>query len=374
MLRVIFVWIVLFFLSSCIDRIYFDVESKQTNGISINGFVSDEMGPYKIEVRELATIESSNAGKPISCSVSIFDNKGNSEQLNEVKPGIYETSLSGWQGKIGNVYKLKVELSDGRIFESAPDTLLASGTLDSLFYQFIEYKNQEGVTNYGFKILANSTLLSKVPHYMWSMTGTFKSDTSPELEVGGCYIQSNGVCNFIDPCTGLQNIGTNSSPNIVRTEPCACCTCWYNFFNTKVILNSEYVERGSKINDLEIYYLPLDGWKFMYKVKIDVGIRSLTRNSYRFWKAVKDQQDATGSLFQPVTGKVPSNFTQVAGNQCQVQGLFYATSISKKIVYITRANVPNENFIPSADPDLAKYSCLKLFPDATNNKPLDWED
>lgn len=374
MLRIILRFIPLVFLISCLDRVYFDVDSTQTNGISINGFVSDEIGPYRIEVNELAAIESSASGKPVSCVVSIFDNKGNSEQLNEVKPGIYETSFLGLKGKIGNVYKAKVELSDGRVFESVPDTLLSNGTLDSLFYQFVEKKNQDGVTDYGFKILVNSSLLYNVPHYMWTMTGTFKSDTRPELEVGGCYIQSNGVCNYIDPCTGLQNIGTNSSPNLVRISPCECCTCWYDFSNSQVILSSEYLKRGADLKDKEIYYLDIDGWKFMYQIKIVASMRSLTYQSYRFWKAIKDQQDGTSSLFQPVIGKIPSNFTQIAGYKSQVQGLFYATSISKKTIYMTRNSVPSEGFIPEVDPTLASYSCLKLFQNATNKKPLDWEE
>ena len=41
-------------------------------------------------------------------------------------------------------------------------------------------------------------------------------------------------------------------------------------------------------------------------------------------------------LFQPISGKIPSNFVQISGKDGPIEGLFYATSI-----YILTSNFPN---------------------------------
>lgn len=113
----------------------------------------------------------------------------------------------------------------------------------------------------------------------------------------------------------------------------------------------------------------------MHKIHVEVSQRSLTEHSFRFWKAIKDQRNAVNSLFQPVSGRIPLNFIQLVGGEAPIQGIFYATAISSKSIYITRNDVPNLSMIPSLEsPGIGWISCLELFPNATNVKPEFWED
>ncbi|MBA4058724.1 MAG: hypothetical protein C0490_28665 [Marivirga sp.] len=107
---------------------------------------------------------------------------------------------------------------------------------------------------------------------------------------------------------------------------------------------------------------------------------SLSSGAFEFWRAVKAQQQAAGNLFQPVTGKIPNNFHQLSGEPGEMLGLFFASSINSNAVYITRADVPDQRFIPDLQltPPSAGYKppslCIEQFPGSTDVKPLYWID
>ena len=169
-----------------------------------------------------------------------------------------------------------------------------------------------------------------------------------------------------------MNATSAGLPVYERIGPCECCTCWYNIFNSSPVLKDDQFTTSDNFRGLKINRIPLNGWIFMHKIRVEVQLFSLTDRTFRFWKAVKDQRAAINSLFQPVSGKIPINFIQLNGAESPVQGLFYAAAISSKSLYIRRSDIPNESMIPAIS--AGNVSCLELFPNATNIKPSFWED
>ena len=205
---------------------------------------------------------------------------------------------------------------------------------------------------------------------MWKFAGTFQTETNPELYDTIC---ADGRCPLPLKCSSyvLKKDSLGLSTQLVYAKLCECCTCWTTFFNDELVLsNNEFVVNG-RFNNIKVAYVPVTPWTFMYKVHSEVSQLSLSQQSYDFWKAVKAQKNASGSLFQPITGKVPSNFAQIKGTTAPVEGLFYATSIVSKSIYITRNDVSPQSIIPPQDLPW-KNSCLKLFPNSTTIKPSFW--
>ncbi len=372
--------------SACVDRLNYSIKKPTEFGISVDGFISNQPGPYRVNINRTFDIESKESTKiPVSAKyVILSDDQGTSEELAEINEGVYETSDKGMQGLVGRAYKLRIELYDERIYESVPDTLQQPGKMDSVYFSFSEVKDANGTSIYGFNAFANSSKgSSKSNYFMWNTAGTFRADTRPELgdpTKTECNPLPGGKCNFLPICSGLLNVGSTSAPAFIRVKPCECCTCWYKIFNTDVILNDEYFSSSDHYDKLKVYNVPLTGWIFMYKIHVEVSQLSLTRHSFLFWKAIRDQRHAIGNLFQPVSGKIPLNFVQLSGEESPVQGLFYATGISNKSTYITRFDVPALITIPDAygrpytDKCIGCFSCLELFPNATNVKPPFWID
>lgn len=370
---------------SCVDRVFFDIPLPASYGVSIGGYISDQPGPYQVSVFRTFDIESNDATKTgvSTRSVMILDNEGNSETLTQVQSGVYETDANGMRGKIGGVYKIRVELLDGRVYESRPDTLKAGGDLDKIYYKLRPEYYTNGV-RYVFDVFADASVGGidlNATHFMWVNRTTHKSLTHPENEPsdpmngGQCYRDPlEHKCNYKDPCSGLKNIGSDFAPNFVRIKECECCYCWYDRYNETVVLNDKLASVEGVYNTVTVDHVPMTGWMMMYKARFEVSFMSISSPTYEFWKAVRDQHTAVSNIFQPITGRIRGNIQQVSGTQEPAEGIFYATSISRKEFYILRENVP-EYLIPTTKfPHSDDFSCLKLMPGSTAVKPSFWQE
>lgn len=366
--------------STCVDQIDIDITGNPVYSISVYGYISDKPGPYRVEVTQTFDIESKKSMRmPVSVkSMVISDDQGGKEELVELESGVYQTSANGMRGAIGRAYKIRIELFDDRVYESTPDTLFEGGNIDSLYYDFIEEKTPTGASQYGFDILANSsTGSSSHNRFVWQFIGTFKAVTQPENNHKTCehYL---GKCNFVPLCSGLLNVGGNilSLAEWERVKPCECCTCWYSIYNDIPIMSDNLFKQTGIYSNIKLKNVTLNPWVFSYKLHVNVNQLSLSPTAFQFWKAIRNQKEAIGSLFQPVNGIIPTNFIQVSGQDTPINGLFYSVSISSKSIFITPDNVPiaGKSIILPLIPPQWNDSCIKLFGNATTAKPSFWID
>lgn len=378
----------LILLASCVERVDFDVELRSNFPFVIEGHISNQSGPYVVRVSQAFDIDSKiNTKVPaLVKQVELIDDAGNREVFQQVDKGLYMTDPNGMKGEVGRAYYLRVELLNGAMFESQPDTLHKPGKLDNLFYQYGAKGTNDvnGTTNYEFDFYFDgSTGQASNPYFMWKFIATFKVNTQPELDPKpaepcttnldcvGC-----NVCNLAWKCSGLRNKGTAVDPIFVRLFPCTCCECWYNIFNESPILADPQFLRAGKFINIKAGSVPVHEWIFQHKVYVDVSQMSLSERSFNYFNSIKEQKDAVNSLFQPITGKVKTTFRQVSGPTTTVDGIFYAAGIDAKTIILTKEDVPPGTFIFSTEdppPPIAK-NCRYLFPNSTNIKPAFWQD
>jgi hypothetical protein len=362
-----------------VDRLDFDVEINSDFPIVIDGFISDQPGPYIINVSKAFDIESKSSQKaPVSVKqIVISDNKGNSETLTESSIGVYKTKPNGIRGIVGNVYKIRVELPAGEVFESTPDTLVAGSAIDTLYSL---YENETDISGkredrYRFFIDTQLTELSGI-RFKWFMVATFQAETRPDLDDSGCYYE-DGRCNFRPPCSGLVNQGYYP-PNLIQASPCTCCTCWYKLYSPTPTLSDDYYSGTGLYRGVDIGTVPVTPWTFMHKVKVVAYQSSVSKNTFTFFKAIRDQKEAINSIFQPVTGRIPGNFVQLNGNPRPLQGIFYATALRSKSMTLNREDFAEADELLTLEElvglKIGMVSCLSMFPNATNEKPSDWDD
>ena len=368
---------------ACVDRIDLITEFNGDPVVVIDGHISDEPGPYTIKVSQGFDIQSKTSPKiPISVRrMVISDDLGNSEDLSPTEAGVYQTKPGGIQGKIGRVYKLRIELLDSRIYESLPDTLYPAGNVDSVYVEFGSKISSEGSPQYGFDILFNASSGNKgSKFFLWDFLGTFQAETNPEFQIDEpcSYATCDGCnpCNYKPLCSGIRNVSPYPDLNravFERVAPCTCCTCWFNFTNNNLVVSDDqYLSKG-RFTKIFLHHVPLDQWIFQHKVYVDVIQFSLSRQSFEFWKSIKLQKQAINSLFQPVTGKIPNNFKQLSGTPNAIQGIFYSTAKAHRSTFIERKDVPDQRLIPPVSLTWNK-SCLSLFPNGTTSRPFYWKD
>jgi hypothetical protein len=355
--------ILIFLLPGCVDRINVEVGVGATP-IVIDGSISNQPGPYRIEIAKAIEIDSKLSVRNLISArkVTISDNLGFSEDLNEIEQGVYLTN--NIQGQVGRAYKLRIETLDGRIYESKPDTIQSPTNLEQIYFNFKSEVINEA-TQFGFDVFFDSNIgESNNNYFLWKFVGTYQIDTNPELYSEQC---GQSVCPKPRPCSGY----IYTQGQLQQVGPCTCCSCWISIESELPILSDNQLINAGRIKNVKIGNVPLDSWIFMHKVHVQVQQQTLSRQAFAFWKAVIAQKAATSSLFQPISGRIPTNFVQIGGPSGQVEGLFYASGVGTVSTYISRLDVPNQGLL--TDPSLKfNESCIK-FGNATTQKPTFWE-
>jgi hypothetical protein len=132
---IIVLYISLLTFSSCEEVIVLDLNDAEPRLI-IEGFLTDQAGPYTIKISKSAKFYDDNTFPLQSgASVVITDDNGNEDVLTEVSTGVYQTSAI--QGKRGTTYTLTVGY-EGKTYSATckmPDQQIL---IDSLVSEFKE--------------------------------------------------------------------------------------------------------------------------------------------------------------------------------------------------------------------------------------------
>ena len=356
-----FVFMILF--GACVDPLVIEVPDSASEEIVVDGFISDEPGPYTVILsRSLGVSENLRNAKPFSArEVSISDNLGNTERLTEVDLGFYQTSASGIRGIPGRTYQLSIVTRDGKTYESSPQLMAPAGSIDTLYYEFESIKPLSGPTESGFRIFINSSSPGESEKYFrWKFSGSYQVQTYPELRTIPC---GQARCPDPPPCSGF--IVANGLEQIA---PCECCICWVKQLETSPKVSDNQFVSDGKFSRIEVGFVPVTEWTFYSKYLVEVQQLSLSREAFDYWRLVQAQSEGASSLFQPPFGQPRTNIQPTNGGK-PVQGIFYASSIAEKRLFITRDDVPVSIPVPSVN---IPEACNIAFDFSTSNQPAEW--
>jgi len=320
---------IVFMVMSCVDRL--DTENlileEDNSQIVIDGYISDQLGPYFVKVFKPSAVDDVlNSRDGVNAKqVSIYDEDGNQEILLGER-GFYYTHPSSIRGQVGRRYWLEVELFDGRVFRSIPEEIQPSGTVDSIYVEFESYKPLSGPTVNYFNVFIDATA-GPNPLLRWRDTGIFYITTQP----GGC---------------------------------------WSRVYEPGPQVSDGQVVQDGKFKSVLVGTIPINEYTFYSKYMLRFEQMSLTKNAYDFWKVAADQFNSKESLFQPSFGSLPTNIYEVNTNEPAL-GIFYATSIVRKNIFLTKDDVPVQ--VPPYTLEI-NAPCVNVFANATATRPVDWSE
>ena len=378
----------IFFIASCIDRINIPIPASGAHDIIIDGQITDEPGPYTVKLTQSIKIDGPQVvGYSVSAKeVTISDNVGNSETLGQKEVGIYQTKPDGIRGVIGREYTVRIEMVDGKIFQSLPDRMNPVGTLDSIYYEFESVQPLDAPTKYGYRIYVDAQGVPDDDYYLrWKFSGTYVIETKPQYyRVSGSNCPPCG-CRAPLPCSGHAivneeiTLGWVTNPRtgevtFVQGLKCECCRCWVTQHEEKPKVSGNQLNSNGQFKKIEVGYVPINFYTFFEKYRAEVRQMSLSKVAYDYWRSVQNQKEAIGSLFQPIAGKIQTNLFEI-NNASGVQGIFYASAVKKKYLYLdqrTRKVVIPEPVNCDGRIGAAGVSCL-TFPNSTTQQPADWD-
>lgn len=363
-------------MNACIDRVNIRVPDSYNSQMVVDGLITDEPGPYTVKLSLSSRVESflEFSTRPVTlANVTIFDNVGNSELLEDKGKGTYQTKPNGIRGVVGREYAVRIETYEGKVYESVPDKMNPPGEIDNLYYKLNSFQPLDAPTQYGFLVFVDAQGAPESDNlFRWKFTGTYVIDTNPEFHTIACI--AGPCCPDPRPCSGmiLSSIGV-----LQRISDCTCCVCWVNQYEDKPFVSDNQFISNGKFRNIEVAYVPIDYWTFVRKYRLEVKQMSLSRTAFDYFKTIQSQKEGGSSLFQPPTGRIRTNVFEKGGSE--VQGIFYASSVRLKQVYVNNddlkglfLHIPDRNVCDN-DPKLVIESCLLAFKHSSNQPPADWQ-
>ena len=139
----LFIGLIVLFFSSCEEVIEIDINDANPEVI-IEAIITDLIGPYTVKITKSGDFYEPGIYETISNAIIILsDDDGNSEILEEIEEGIYQTDeIIGLPGK---TYKLSIDIEGKNYYASS--TMPEKVILEKLTYKYSEISNPHQTTD-----------------------------------------------------------------------------------------------------------------------------------------------------------------------------------------------------------------------------------
>jgi Domain of unknown function (DUF4249) len=320
------------FLTSCLDRI--DVPLRQeTKKIVLEGLITNDPKFQFLRISQTTSFGNSNSIVPIKGAYVEVRSPTSEPTIFYAVPndvGLYRPEDPNWAGKVETSYSIYIKLSDGRIYESIPQKMPVAVDIASLDADFVEKGTPGFETSVSFKDPSETENF-----YRWTGSG-FYIRRSTGVPVGGT------IC---------------------------CNRCWVFKEEKSINLFSDVLVNGNLVKNRPVYLSPFYA---IGRHLIEIQQFSITKEAFLFWTRYKDQQQRTGTIFDPLPAALTGNVVNTNNPQDIALGFFEVSAIAHKRIYpnatsqaILAINFDNPLYVPQGD-------CLSAFPFsvyATENPP-----
>jgi hypothetical protein len=343
-------WALIALMAACVTPYEADFK-QQPDNVVVQGFISNQPGPYTIQLVRPANY--SFAGYSIGiqgAKVYITDNTGLREDLVEtLANGQYKTQKL--QGVTGRTYQLHFEVN-GKTYESKPELLREAGTIDRIYHEPFQ----------SISPITNEKQLGGWHVYI---------DTKDPGERGNYYRWNSVHYKRLVGCGSIKDRNGNPLYRLF------CCTdCWdiVRCLGPDCIkVANDALNNGQEIARQEVATVPVECRDKYY---LEVEQQALSREGYLYWKTIKQLLENTGGVFDVAPSAVPGNMNCLTDPDEQVLGYFGAVGITR-VGYVVdrstaeRASCPPDLPDPPAGPPPPCAPCEESLY-RTGQKPRFW--
>jgi len=287
--------------------------------IVINGYMTDDIGPYEVNISLSSAVNQYKYIPYSGCSVFIMDDQGNEEMLYEVESGVYRTSELGMQGIPGNCYSLYIETPEGNKYKSDFQKLSKAVEIDSVYaklnYELVEYYPFELP---GYQFYVNTPKSENENDYLlWRMEETYEYTANYHL-----YAIYNGQLNF----------DIREYDDYYR--------CWMtqnvNYFYTAT--TEKLTE--PRINKQPLHFVGTDSKRLQVKYSLLLKQYSINKNAYNYWKNIEKQYSEENFLVANQPYNIKGNIENVDDPNEIVFGYFTVGAVRQKRIFVDSPDVP----------------------------------
>ncbi|MBK8808822.1 MAG: DUF4249 domain-containing protein [Bacteroidales bacterium] len=305
------IWVLYFilflFFGSCITEFKPDV-SEYEYALVVDGRITNQKKVHSVKLSKSYNYSEAKGDAVKGAIVKVISDNGSEELLTERNDGIYETSAS-FSGVVGVGYKLNISF-DSKEYESSFEIMLPVNKIDSLTWEVAQDKNNvSGVQIFVHSGKTGTGIESK--YYKWEFEEVWKF-SAPALEPK---VKSLWYCWKTIPILGYS-VGSSEglSENIIEKK--------------------------------EINFVSSETNRLYYRYSTMVNQYSMNRNSYLFFKQLREQTESDNALFESTPTTYHSNISCKTNPNELVLGYFEVSEVSSKRIFIDRLDLPETLYIP----------------------------
>jgi hypothetical protein len=313
--------LILIILTGCIEPFYPDIEEYE-NVLVVDGLITNENTIYTVKLSRTMHFDDIEKKPVTGAIVKVIDDSGSTYLFREMKSGSYLSNPDEFVGHIGRKYKLLIETADGDKYESGFEQLKRVPEIDSIHWKYKEKPSNDVNNPYrGIEILVDThDPENKTRYYSWSWFETwefrtpYRKDTLPDK-------------------------------------------CWDNDSSRVIQISSTEHLSEDIIQNYPLYFIS-DGTNRLYiRYSVLVKQYSLTGGAFNYWSRIRETNENTGTLFDPIPTQVVGNITDLNNPDKPVLGYFQASAVTSKRIFIDRSELLSYELFVTAG---FKY-CESLF-------------
>jgi len=293
--------------------------------LTVDGMITNEPGPYIIKLSMSKPLDAYGKIPYQNCIVTIYENSGISEELEEIEPGIYASKEDGIRGEIGNKYSISIISPEGKEYNSDYQELLEPIEIQSFYSKFI-YLEDLDYAPYGLpghQFYVDTKLASNPNSYLlWTMIETYKYNADYIL-----YSVFDGH--------DMLYVHLNELPEYENIY-----YCWKT-------QNVKFVFAGRtgnldipKITKQPLHFVGTDSRRLMDRYSIILNQYSIGKEAYDYWNDIEKQISDENIIATSQPHNIYGNVLNVNNPNELVYGFFTVASVNKKRIYVDRPRTP----------------------------------
>ena len=323
----------IFLAGGCIDPFTPNISGTEDLMV-INGRITDREGFHFVEVSRTSTIYSDKGSIPVSgCTVEVEDERGESYAFWEIDSGIYRGWMESTDLIYGNCYKLSVVTPEGKTYESESEELLPCPPIEDIPWDIqVTHTSDPGVSYPSVQFYITTDASGDyAKNYMWELEETWR------------YHSHYSIWFVYDSL--FKQISEYRSDSLM--------TCYRTLPIPEIYTYSISNISGGYISRFPINTVSSQTDRLSIRYSLLARQYSLSDRAYDFWKALESQTKQSGELYETQPVMIRGNIVSRGNPEEKVLGLFFATAIKEKRIYIKPDLVVRKDYcIPWGFPDV----------------------
>jgi hypothetical protein len=291
----------------------------------VDGMITNEPGPYIIKLSQSRSLDKYGVIPYENCIVTIQENTGISEELEEIEPGIYTTKENGMIGKIGNKYSISIISPEDKEYISDYQELLEPIEIQSFYSELIYLEDLNYTPNGlpGYQFYVNTKDVTSTDNYfLWQMVETY-------------HYTADYILHSIGYRDGTLYVMFNELPQYDNIY-----NCWKTQ-NVKYI----YVGQTNNLNINKIIRQPLhfvgtDTRRLMIRYSVLLNQYTIEEEAYVYWNDIEKQISDENILAASQPYNISGNIHNVDNTNETIYGFFTVASINQKRLFVDRPHTP----------------------------------